>query len=312
MTLAQIDEALKRIQDGSVASVNGINPNLLDNAYFANPVNQRGQTEYSGGGYAIDRWKLSAQNVVAAIDDSGITVTNSQTWRAGLTQLVEVDLTKALIGKTVTASALVRVNSGNMQLAIGKTYTSAMQVESPAFRNSEFSLVSWTFVVPSDTTSMVFFMAAAAGASFTVKAVKLELGNTQTMARKDASGNWVLNEIPDYGERLARCQRYQLVLDCTDAYEVIGSGYATSESYLRLMIPTPVSLRAVPAFSHTLTNFDAVGAGSSKTLMNAAAPSRRLKPHAVLIYYSGLSGLATNETYMLQAFGGKIILDANL
>ena len=42
----------------------------------------------------------------------------------------------------------------------------------------------------------------------TLIAAKLELGSQQTLAHQDADGNWVLNEIPDYGEQLARCQRY--------------------------------------------------------------------------------------------------------
>ena len=41
-----------------------------------------------------------------------------------------------------------------------------------------------------------------------VYAVKLELGSQQTLAHQDADGNWILNEIPDYGEQLRRCQRY--------------------------------------------------------------------------------------------------------
>ena len=44
--------------------------------------------------------------------------------------------------------------------------------------------------------------------SHVIKAVKLALGSQQTLAHQDADGNWVLNEIPDYGEQLARCQRY--------------------------------------------------------------------------------------------------------
>ena len=46
------------------------------------------------------------------------------------------------------------------------------------------------------------------GKTISIKAVKLELGSRQTLAHQDADGNWVLNEIPDYGEQLARCQRY--------------------------------------------------------------------------------------------------------
>ena len=47
----------------------------------------------------------------------------------------------------------------------------------------------------------------------TIKAVKLELGTQQTLAHQDTNGVWVLNEIPDYGEQLARCQRYRRPLE---------------------------------------------------------------------------------------------------
>ena len=46
------------------------------------------------------------------------------------------------------------------------------------------------------------------GTGQTFVAAKLELGSQQTLAHQDADGNWVLNEIPDYGEQLRRCQRY--------------------------------------------------------------------------------------------------------
>ena len=38
-------------------------------------------------------------------------------------------------------------------------------------------------------------------------AAKLELGSQQTLAHQE-NGVWVLNEIPNYGEQLRRCQRY--------------------------------------------------------------------------------------------------------
>lgn len=49
--------------------------NLLDNSDFTNPVNQRGQTSYSGAGiYAIDRWKIgNTANVgICTLSDVGI------------------------------------------------------------------------------------------------------------------------------------------------------------------------------------------------------------------------------------------------
>ena len=42
---------------GTVEAQNGwSNPNLLDNWYFADPVNQRGEKEYRNDTYTIDRW----------------------------------------------------------------------------------------------------------------------------------------------------------------------------------------------------------------------------------------------------------------
>ena len=48
-------------------------------------------------------------------------------------------------------------------------------------------------------------------------AIKLELGDTQTLAHKE-NGVWVLNEIPDFGEQLARCQRYCVAFKQYDTF----------------------------------------------------------------------------------------------
>ena len=42
--------------------------NLLDNSDFTNPVNQRGKTSYSGGEYAIDRWKTQSGTNINIMD----------------------------------------------------------------------------------------------------------------------------------------------------------------------------------------------------------------------------------------------------
>ena len=47
---------MNHIEDGIVAAQNP--RNLLDNSDFTNPVNQRGQTDYTSNGYTIDRWEL--------------------------------------------------------------------------------------------------------------------------------------------------------------------------------------------------------------------------------------------------------------
>ena len=73
-----------------------------------------------------------------------------------------------------------------------------------------------------------------------IKAAKLELGTQQTLAHQDENGNWVLNEIPDYGEELRKCQRYFVALD-----KAVVVGYVTSGSnQVRARISTPVPMRA--------------------------------------------------------------------
>ena len=50
-----------------------------------------------------------------------------------------------------------------------------------------------------------------------VKAIKLELGSHQTLAHKDAAGNWVLNDPPpDKVLELLKCQRYYQVFSSAD------------------------------------------------------------------------------------------------
>ena len=85
----------------------------------------------------------------------------------------------------------------------------------------------------------------------TIRAVKLELGSVQTLAHQDANGAWVLNEIPDYGEQLRRCQRYFVRIgDSTVGYTgTIGISNCANATGSNTFIPTPVTLRATPAIT---------------------------------------------------------------
>ena len=71
------------------------NRNLLDNWYFANSVNQKGQDEYRGG-YGIDRWKSDGATVL----NDGSVVFSSNFY-----QKVPVEeLKKRFLGKQLTLS----------------------------------------------------------------------------------------------------------------------------------------------------------------------------------------------------------------
>ena len=54
------------------------NPNLLENWYFQDPVNQRGQEEYAGGKmYCIDRLYIRNKNLNVSLVDRGIKIQRS-------------------------------------------------------------------------------------------------------------------------------------------------------------------------------------------------------------------------------------------
>ena len=194
----EIDAAVGRAMTGgaldtSVGNVSKelgtfVRPNLLDNWYFGRPVNQRGQTSWvnpSDWQYAIDRWLITPSSVIALVD-GGITIT------ADFHQGLEKD-----------------------RLEFGRTYTFSVL-------SSDGRLGKHTFVLTSDPNINVnfgfgYFVCYLSngnmwfriyGDGSTYKAAKLELGSQQTLAHQDADGNWVLNEVPDYGEQLRRCQRY--------------------------------------------------------------------------------------------------------
>ena len=186
------------------------NPNMLDNWYFNNPVNQRGASgTISTAGYFFDRWKLVSGSVT--INSGGIVLNGT------IAQVLEY-----AVGQTVTATVL-----------------------------TPNGVTDVTPVYDDETKT---FAVTAQGKI--IKAVKLELGSQQTLAHQDADGNWVLNEIPYYGEQLRRCQRYYQIIEQYSAYpaaiDVNGN--------LLAAIALPVEMRARPVFSRANLNSNIIDA----------------------------------------------------
>ena len=77
----------------------------------------------------------------------------------------------------------------------------------------------------------------------TVIAAKLELGSQQTLAHRDASGNWVLNDPPpNKALELLKCQRYFCKFSGTAA----GIRYQDQPAVV-CYVPTPAAMRIDPA-----------------------------------------------------------------
>ena len=175
------------------------NPNLLDNWYFGNPVNQREQTSYTGTNtYTIDRWMTD--NTVTVVDGN---IKVKRTGYAALFyQYLEDSLVDVIAGKVVTYSALT--TSGLM------TVTTKLPPSKSSDWNTD-DAVQGDLVLDTVKSGAgkiyIRFTSVVDGTEATIKAVKLELGPQQTLAHQE-NGVWVLNEIPDYGEQLRKCQRY--------------------------------------------------------------------------------------------------------
>ena len=75
--------------------------NLLDNSDFRNPVNQRGQTTYTGNRYSIDGWRAYHSDTTHTITENGLKVTATSSPNAY--QILDVDALD--INKQYTAAA---------------------------------------------------------------------------------------------------------------------------------------------------------------------------------------------------------------
>lgn len=206
----EIDNAVGRALTGgaldtSVTNVSNqlgtfVRPNLLDNWYFGNPVNQRGATSYIGSSSTgIDRW-WQQYNTDLTVQDGYITISGQ--WQ------IEQRFENPIDATNITVALLSRN-------CISRFYASAAfddgtETEKQEIGNSEsaFTLKAVTFNQRAKKVTAISFSFVNNIGSIDLLAAKLELGSQQTLAHQDADGNWILNEIPDYGEQLARCQRY--------------------------------------------------------------------------------------------------------
>ena len=177
------------------------NPNPLDNWYFGNPVNQRGQVKYTDSwAYSIDRWLCGGDGKVTIADGHCV-------FYGAVDQGLSVEMSD-ILGCTMTASLLLTDGT----LITGTAVNTDNSIEIPFVTNVGGVFIALNATDLSKHRRFRTYM----GPERAVIAAKLELGSQQTLAHQDADGNWVLNEIPDYGEQLARCQRYFQLYSAAD------------------------------------------------------------------------------------------------
>ena len=263
------------------------NRNLLDNWYFANPVNQKGQIEFTGSGYTIDRWRSYGAKV--SINDGYISL--STEGNPTFCQKSELDL----YDKTLTFSVLLANGSlctGTGILASGTAWKNTTLYEDSSIKlwlqNSDPLFNTAIDIKGNTPVDMV--------------AAKLEFGSSQTLAHKEGS-KWVLNEIPDYATELAKCQRYFYKTQGAFEYR----GIAINQWYMNNgTIELPVSMRIKP----TCKVFDRHGnAGKISIRNNDESVNGILTPlsNRTLLAYAPDAGFTIGTEYDFA-----IEADANL
>ena len=241
-----------------------VNPNLLDNWYFGRPVNQRVGTEWLSSSSSaipcVDRWNWWGQYITGTrlnlLDDGLQLAKPAEGQGQGLYQAIiqKVEKTRVPVGATVTLSALVKAEAdASVVLAINDSYN-VLSVQA-----NVWELITFTLNAPSvEQTYSVSIQRNSGGIAFTVKAAKLELGPTQTLAHQE-NGVWVLNEVPDYGEQLRRCQRYFRRIS-PPQYAGFARGCAYNANSVRVMIPFE-TMRTSPSLN--LNNATGIFASNS-------------------------------------------------
>lgn len=312
-----------------------VRPNLLDNWYFVGggsqqgggqfPINQRGQTSYTNG-YGIDRWYDSSGVSQSLRSDCVRLTTTSST--AGRSMRQSPENSEKLQGKTVTLSVLfgnvpnnavycglfmgAEPNGATSTISISGNATSGSLMKVTATLNGNFSTYPYI-------TALIGFVNNSAGVGVTadVKAAKLEIGSTQTLAHQE-NGVWVLNEVPNYQQELAKCRRYQLELvptgDTTNS--CVGTGSPTSSSNANIFVPTPSEMRTVP----TVTN-----AGTWKLVRDGQAVSSGTTVSEISVVSKSANGitLACTASSLNTSYGctlwnvgtggtDSLLMDANL
>ena len=271
------------------------NRNLLDNAYFKGggsqqgggqfPINQRGQTSYTTPGYTIDRWLLSHDTTaVVTVTEEGVALSNSGEGNLFLIQKSErvYDDRSEYTFSVLTAENML--------------YSAVLKP-----RSSTYPASGLYFSLSADSVTI----GALAGNAWNIKAVKLESGSTQTLAHQDEDGNWVLNEIPDYGEELAKCQRY-LVIYTVDGQRFCGVGNLDTASFVQAVIWTPVPMRIAPTISGDVSIYGAGNKLSGTDFTGAA-----LGPTGIRGNFNVSNGVNYPTTVLLYT-KNQLVLSAEL
>ena len=255
------------------------------------PVNQKGQKVYTPAlnETTIDGWKIEVTDPGTAkveIKDGFVTITNtSQTSGIQFKQTVPIEALSA--GGEYTISSYIKEVSADVSCILAMTdppYINPIRIKPVP---NEIVSGTVTALPQVSSGSYKFIYEIPPGGFVTIADQKMEEGPIQTLGWIDDDGNVHLFETPDYGEELARCQRYGLFSGASDLNAVpmsIGQAF----------LPTPVTMRAKPVIVGTPVVYNA---DTNNVADGAIVSIIGVKQNGVVLQISGLS--APERSYVL-------------
>lgn len=306
MTGDYADRQLSNLDTPQAALANlgaGVRPNELDNPGLC--VNQRGQDSYTGNGgepVTFDRWQAGLHTTIA--QNGGNIVVSASGGAGYILQRLE----NPILGKPIVFSVLI--TSGLYECKGVVNSGGSITQETP------FGAISVTH-----GARMYALIRLNDGQSITLPVqdgdvAKLEIGDTQTLAYQDDTGAWQLLPQPesDYATQLAKCQRYQLSLPygASQNFAPIGFGWAQTASTIRILIPTPVTMRANPVISYLSGDISGISLiCNGKSVVPTAISQIAVQNYGVAIEFA-VSDATANMPCVMRMTSAYMMLDANL
>lgn len=264
-----------------------VNPNLLDNSWFA--VNQRGFTTgtYSSTHYyTVDRWK-SGGGTITKNDDGTITLSNN----GDFYQPIDRDINN-LKGEVVTLSIMMA--DGSIQICTNKvptSYPSSYEWLPSIIDNSPYYKAG-IYSHPSGD-SFDFQVSIVLGNNCSIKAIKLEYGDKSTLAQDHA---------PNYTEELLKCQRYFI----RNLFNGDTDGFIIDKTTIRCHTEAPVRMRTNPSVLNFSISWLRVNGGNSSGANLSIASTRvELNPYRnnalLIVAFSGTNFVATSNIELVVA-----------
>ena len=218
--------------------------NFVDNARFAKGfiVNQIGESSYTVGftESCIDRWKVWG---TLKLEDDGIIVQKEQAAVEFMQQKMPDEYLSFLRGKLITMSVVYQESDTRKIRSESFIVAAQGPIDSPEIiiGDIRFDMYKGT---AEPYARWRFFSTGSGETTIKLEAIEVVLGNHQTVVYTDDNGVLQFIDTPDYGEELARCQRYYRLLKNIQA--VLGQLQNTSYYTNSMVIP---DMRTTPAIT---------------------------------------------------------------